>query len=208
DEVVDVLKVGDSVSFQLPAEDLFEKTYGLALPDSIQKGTMLLFNMSLHSTMTKQEHDHETEEARILQQAKWEEEIQNQLVADVSDIDERLDAEGKKYLKMPSGLRMVINKKGKGRKPQQGEVINVHYEGRYFTNNEIFDKRGKDQEPLTFPLGSGVIDGWNQAFAEMTEGTSATLYIPSKLGYGSTQFYEIPPNSILVFDVDFVKIGK
>ena len=207
DEVVDILEVGDSVSFKFPAEDLYEKTYGLELPDSIQRGTNLVFNVSLHSTMTTDEHQHMVEEAQAKQMARWQAEAEAQLEQDVAVIDEQLDAAGTEYLKLESGVRIVLKKKGKGDKPQLGEKISVYYEGRYFTNDEVFDKVEKSAEPYTFPFGSGVIDGWTRAFAELTAGSSATIYVPSTLGYGNRQYRDIPANSILVFDVDFVKIG-
>ncbi|MEL6559098.1 MAG: FKBP-type peptidyl-prolyl cis-trans isomerase [Bacteroidota bacterium] len=208
DEVVDILKVGDSVFFKIPAEDLFEKTYGLDLPDSIERGTPLLFNMGVENTYTMMIYEAMMEERNEQKMDEWRAAAEKQLEADVKAIDERLDNEGKSYIKLESGVRMIVNKEGNGQKPTVGELIRTHYVGRYFTSGDIFDQSDQSGEPYRFMLGSGVMSGWSLAFAELKEGTSATLYIPSGLGYGQTQYGTIPPNSILIFDVDFVRIEK
>ena len=208
DEVVDILNVGDSVTFEFPAEDLFEKTYGMSLPDSIQRGTNLVFHMSLHSTLTTEVYEELVELASAKQISERHEHEQEHFIEEVAEIDQRLDSLGVAYVRLGSGVRYVVKKAGKGRKAQQGEKINVYYEGRFFSDGQVFDKRDKTAEPYSFFLGSGVIDGWSLALAELKEGTSATVYIPSKLGYGEGGQGEIPGHSILVFDIDFVKIGE
>lgn len=208
DEVVDILKVGDSVFFKIPAEDLFEKTYGLDLPDSIERGTPLLFNLGVDNTYTMMIYEAMMEERNEQKMDEWKAIAEKQLKADIAEIDKRLNSEGKEYIKLESGVRMIVTKEGNGQKPTTGELIRTHYVGRYFSSGDIFDQSDQAEEPYRFMLGSGVISGWSLAFAELKEGTSATLYIPSGLGYGQAQYGAIPPNSILVFDVDFVRIEK
>jgi len=208
DEVVDILNVGDSVSFEFPAEDLFEKTYGITLPDSIERGTKLKFNLCLSNTLSMTAYEGLIEEQRAKQLETWKREEEKQFKDDVSAIDDHLNKAGREYQKLKSGVRVVIKKKGKGKIPKTGEQVLVYYVGRYFTNGEVFDQSDKSAEPFGFSLGSGVIDGWSKGFAALHAGSSATLYIPSLLAYGPGGYREIPPNAILVFDVDFIGIGK
>lgn len=208
DEVVDVLNIGDSVIFEFPAEDLFEKTYQMNLPDTIKRGTLLKFNMSMENTFTETAYEAIMEEKRDAQLEKWKLAGAEQLKEDILAIDKRLDEEGKDYIKLNSGVRIILTKEGEGKKPEIGNHLNVHYVGRYFSTGEIFDESDKEMEPFDFALGSGVIEGWSRAFAELKEGSSATIYIPSGLAYGPNDFQNIPANSILIFDVDFVRIEK
>lgn len=52
-----------------------------------------------------------------------------------------------------------------------------------------------------------MIPGWTEGLQLMKEGGSkATLYIPSNLGYGEQTAGSIPPNSVLIFDVELIKV--
>ena len=110
-----------------------------------------------------------------------------------------------------SGLKYIIWKKGEGAKAEKGDKVSVHYAGRLLDGSPFDDsyKRGK---PFSFPLGGGrVIKGWDEGIAYMNVGDSATLIIPSELGYGAADRPTIPANSTLIFDVqlmDVKKVGK
>lgn len=105
-----------------------------------------------------------------------------------------------------SGMYWVVNKEGKGDKPQAGTVIKAHYSGRLLENNKKFDSSYDRGEPLEFKVGVGqVIKGWDQALSNMKRGEKRTLIIPPKLAYGDRGAGGvIPPGAWLVFDVELV----
>jgi FKBP-type peptidyl-prolyl cis-trans isomerase len=65
-------------------------------------------------------------------------------------------------------------------------------------------------EPLPVSVGLGqVIPGWDEGLMLLKKGSKAKLIIPSPLGYGeSGAGAMIPPNSILVFDVEVTDSKK
>jgi len=112
--------------------------------------------------------------------------------------DNNLDAE-----KTDSGLWYVINDPGTGTRPTLQDEVTVYYKG-YLTNGNIFDQTGL--QPVSFPLAN-VIQGWQEGIPLFMEGGNGILIIPSNLGYGSRNAGSIPPNSVLVFDVELVRVN-
>jgi FKBP-type peptidyl-prolyl cis-trans isomerase len=48
--------------------------------------------------------------------------------------------------------------------------------------------------------------GWQIGIPMMKEGGKAKLLIPSQLGYGSSNLGVIPPNSVLIFDIELIDV--
>ena len=107
-----------------------------------------------------------------------------------------------------SGLKYIIWKKGDGAQAESGDKVSVHYAGRLLDGSP-FDDSYKRGQPFSFPLGGGrVIKGWDEGIAYLNVGDSATLIIPSELGYGSADRPTIPANSTLIFDVQLMDVKK
>jgi FKBP-type peptidyl-prolyl cis-trans isomerase len=108
-----------------------------------------------------------------------------------------------------SGLKYIITKKNPaGRKPVKGDQVSAHYTGT-LTNGKKFDSSRDGKQPYAFILGNHeVIEGWDEGFLYLREGESAVFVVPASLGYGSQDMGDIPPNSVLVFEVELVKVRK
>jgi len=124
-------------------------------------------------------------------------------------IADELAAKKKLAKKDNSGLQILIEKEGAGRKPKAGEWVQVHYTG-YLPDGTKFDSSVDRGQPIKFQVGKGrVIAGWDKGIMQLKEGSKAVLFIPPYLGYGERGAGGvIPPNSDLVFEVELVKIGK
>ena len=103
-----------------------------------------------------------------------------------------------------SGLQYKVLRAGEGKSPSATDKVEVHYRGT-LTNGQEFDSSYKRNKTITFPL-NGVIRGWTEGLQLMKEGAKYEFYIPPELGYGSAGTSGIPPHSVLIFEVELIKI--
>ena len=113
-------------------------------------------------------------------------------------------------VKTSSGLYYLITKQGTGDNAKAGDKVSMNYIGK-FMDGRIFDKNVDSNfvgtSPLTFPLGEHrVIEGWDEGISYLNKGSRATFFLPSSVAYGERGNQGIPPNTILVFDVELTNI--
>ena len=99
---------------------------------------------------------------------------------------------------------------GSGPEAKNGNTVNVHYTG-YLIDGKKFDSSLDRGQPFTFTIGAGeVIKGWDIGVSGMKAGGKRRLIIPPAFGYGDKEVGNglIPPNSILIFDVELLIIKK
>ncbi len=108
----------------------------------------------------------------------------------------------------PSGLEYEDLVVGDGATAEAGQNVTVHYTG-WLTDGRKFDSSKDRNEPFVFPLGRGhVIKGWDEGVQGMKVGGTRKLTIPPALGYGSRGAGGvIPPNAMLVFEVELLGLG-
>ena len=112
--------------------------------------------------------------------------------------------EGVKVL--PSGLQYKVITEGTGNTPTTSDKVKTHYRGTLISGTE-FDSSYKRDQPAEFPV-TGVIKGWTEALQLMKEGSKWQLYIPPNLAYGERGRPGIPPNSMLIFEIELLEVLK
>lgn len=105
-----------------------------------------------------------------------------------------------------SGLQYEVLKEGSGLMPKAVDTVEVHYEGK-LTDGTVFDSSIQRGQPASFRLDQ-VIPGWTEGVQMMREGAKYRLTIPANLGYGEMGAGTIPPNAVLVFEVELLKVTK
>ncbi|NMO13859.1 FKBP-type peptidyl-prolyl cis-trans isomerase [Pyxidicoccus fallax] len=108
--------------------------------------------------------------------------------------------------KLSSGVIYLETQAGTGKSPRATDTVKVHYEGR-LVDGTVFDSSAKRGIPVEFPL-NGVIPCWTQGVAKMKVGGKAQLTCPGNTAYGERPppGSRIPPNAVLIFDVELVDI--
>ena len=199
-EALSLCEVGDSITFKIPADDLFTNTFKMPVPDTIKAESDIVFYVGLVSAMTQ-------EEFTIAQREQFEKKSSERIKMDAEIIDQYLADNQIEAQTTESGLRYVITKEGTGENAKSGQSIVTNYHGTLLDGTK-FDSSYDRNQTFDFVLGQGrVISGWDEGFALLNKGAKATLYIPSSLAYGSqARGAIIKANSILKFDVELVDI--
>lgn len=108
---------------------------------------------------------------------------------------------------LPSGLQYKVVRSGPadGLKPQLGDEVKVHYEGKLI-DGTVFDSSYERGQPAAMPL-RGLIKGWQEALQLMRPGDEWVLYVPPNLGYGAEGAGgTIPPGAALIFRIELIGV--
>lgn len=103
-----------------------------------------------------------------------------------------------------SEMQYLVITNGSGPTPSASDTVSVNYRGTLLDGTE-FDSSYKRGQPAKFPL-NGVIKGWTEALKMMSIGSKWKLFIPPDLAYGESGRPGIPPNSVLIFEVELLSI--
>lgn len=105
-------------------------------------------------------------------------------------------------------LTIVDVQVGTGSPAATGNIVTVNYTG-MFTDGKVFDT-SVGKQPFTFELGAGkVIPGWDQGVLGMRVGGKRRLIVPPDLAYGERGIPgAIPPNSVLIFDIELLDVKE
>ncbi|GAA4032126.1 hypothetical protein GCM10022409_15440 [Hymenobacter glaciei] len=208
EEALGLLLPGDSAVFRFPADTVFAKTFGRAVPPFIKRSGNILTVLAsarelltMEQMMARQQQLQAQVEKKAAQQAVAQSAKDNALILAYL---KKNHATAKKTI---GGTYYIIKKAGTGLPPKKGQTVRVLYRGTVLSTGKEFDSTAKrNNEPFSFTLGVGqVIPGWDQGIAMLTKGSKAVLLIPSPLAYGARGAgADIPPNTVLRFEVELV----
>lgn len=126
-------------------------------------------------------------------------------LAGISTLAQSAPAKTVASITLPSGVVVMPLKQGTGPFPAASDTVKVHYRGT-LTNGTEFDSSYKRNEPISFALKQ-VIPCWTQGVQKMRVGGKARLACPAQTAYGARGVPGvIPPNSVLMFDVELLAI--
>lgn len=202
-EGLQMLSKGDSAVFVVNTADFYMKTVGMqALPAHAKRDTVLYVAIRILDVKNAEGF---AEEARKMQQ-EYEVKLEQIRVQEMDKLKEFVEKNKIKEEPRASGLYFISQDAGNGPQVKKGDIVAVHYTGR-FIDGQIFDS-SEGKEPLNVTVGVGqVIEGFDEALLLMKKGGKARAIIPSSIGYGAAEpGGPIPPYATLVFDIQLVDI--
>jgi FKBP-type peptidyl-prolyl cis-trans isomerase FkpA len=204
EEGLALLSKGDSASFIVSTDSLYKNIFHEPIPKEIKPGSMTTFYIKVLKVLTKDSVkalENKMKEDRMAAEVR----NQMQMQQDTLAIIEFLKKSNLKAKRTPDGVYYVIKKSATGITLQPGDTAKTFYTGKLMDGSQFDSNVGK--EPFSVVVGyDQVIRGWHSGLMAMKKGEKATLYIPSSLGYGDRGAgSSIPPNAVLVFDIEVVK---
>ena len=108
-------------------------------------------------------------------------------------------------IEIEPGLQYYVVENGdpSGSTPSLNNTISAHFHGT-LTNGEVFWS-SVDSDPLNIEL-SKLIVGCQKTISLMKEGEKWVVYIDPTMAYGEEGRPGIPSNSILIFEIELLKI--
>ncbi|HUM51955.1 MAG TPA: FKBP-type peptidyl-prolyl cis-trans isomerase [Chitinophagales bacterium] len=106
------------------------------------------------------------------------------------------------FIKDENGIWYKRTETAEGKPVEANKQISIHYKGKLL-NKEEFDNSYDRKQTLNFMLNKKqVIEGLDKALLNLNYGDKAIIIIPSRLAYGDKEVGKIPPNSVLLFEVE------
>ncbi len=196
------LQEGDSAIFRMKAKH-YAKMTSMAIPKGVDSNDYHTWEVKIVTHLNQEQRT-----AQQLEMMTRQNKIDDKVILDY------MQSKGyKDYKKTASGLYVIIQKKGNGVYPEVEDKVAVNYTG-MLTDGTVFDSNTDPAfnhvEPIVFSLGTRqVIKGWDEGLQHVDQGGKALLLIPSSLAYGDRGAGgQIPPNAVLIFEVELLDINK
>ncbi len=204
---------GDSAVFSMLVKEYFEKSNLGTPPPGMDENGEIRIDIAVRDVLPMDEYN---EKAELKREADRVLKMEKEEVA-LKDYFEQNQLNPEKT---ESGLFISIHTEGSGEIPVPGDKIAVNYKGMLLDRsvfdtsiesiareNDLFNEN-RTYAPFEFVVGKGqVIRGWDEALTKIKVGTKATIYLPSSLAYGTRgSGGRIPPNSVLIFELELVDI--
>lgn len=192
-----MMAIGDSMIARIDAADFYSQTRHIDIPEFIQDGEKLRFEIKLLDLKKVDEI------ADLVRGVKVVDEVD-----EMQQLKEYLNLTNVTEEPTSTGLYIVEMKEGSGDYPVNGDVVSIHYLAT-FISGKPFSNTYQSGMPFRFELGTGeVIDGLDEGVRNVKKGGQARLIIPSKLAYGNEgKGDKIPPFSTLIFEIELLDIN-
>lgn len=218
DEIFLTLRKGDSIQFESTAKVIF----GANFPPFMKEEDIVKVKLGAFEIMDQAAIEAFFNQTMEVEDKKRAERAVELVAAEGKTIEAYIQEKGLTASKTESGLYYVIEQEGTGEATTPGTTMYVNYAG-YLLDGTLFDtsmpevakannifdaERSYEALPVNVGMGQ-VIPGWDEGLMLLKKGSKGKFIIPSPLGYGENGAGAmIPPNSILVFDVEVTDVQK
>jgi len=190
-----MMSEGDSASFLLNADSIYQKIFNLKRPSFIKPDEDLRFDIKLNKIMSRSAMNEMLKSKKELIEDK-----------EIETIKVYLKENSLRAEEIKKGVYYINFVDGKGTNPIAGKDVEVSYIVKSLSGR-VFDSSDQTGHSLKFKIGEGTyLKEWVEAIMMMKEGGQSRLILTSTNGYGSEGFGPITGNTPLVFDIHLIKV--
>lgn len=180
-----MMSPGDSASFWV----LVDSIYGNHIPQNLKNGEKCKYTISMLKIQTPEEY-----------QQSQSQELQKKQASEKIIIDEYLSKNNlSNFTILPSGVRYKIEKEGTGIAPDMFATLKAIYTTTELSQKQVLET--SNNQPAELPL-TKMTNGFREGVQFFKKGSKGTIIVPSTSGYGKIQKANIPPNAILLYDLE------
>lgn len=215
-ETFRLISKGDSIVLRMRASEFFPLVWRATVPSYMDPATVFTTHVLCREILDSTGYREFITKLDSINFAKGEDRYDDlqekmtsspaddQLATDMNIIDAYLSSKNMTAQKLPSGLRYILKKEGKGATAKDGDFATMRYTG------QNLDGREFDSGEYGYTIGiREVIEGWDEIAKVMKEGTSLTVFIPSTMAYGhGGRPPVIMPDAILIFDMECLSLKR
>jgi FKBP-type peptidyl-prolyl cis-trans isomerase len=186
---------------------------GFLLGDNLQR-ELILDNEDDYKALSQGMRDSLLGKKAQTDVEQYKPQIAQKYRADAQKIAAKREAQQKEFLEnfqkekgvkvLDNGAMIKLSKPGKGKNPKADSKVTVHYTGTLLDGTK-FDSSRDRNEPFQTKL-TQVIPCWTKAMQQMKPGARAQVVCPADTAYGNRPVGPIPPNSVLMFDVEMLSL--
>jgi len=204
EDILKTVVVGDSIRISIKLDTMKQRPPGFDNNEFIHLDFMITEKITEAEFKAKQAEEQAAAEARRAAGQVREKEVAASIAPTIASYSSGSLADVQTH---PTGLKYVIHEQGDGKKPENGQRVDVNYYGA-LTDGTMFDNSFGRGEPFQFQIGAGqVIRGWDVGVPLLNEGGKATLFIPYDMAYGEAgRPPTIPAKAELVFYVELNEV--
>lgn len=188
---------GDSATVFQDLDSLMVRS----LPDGLKDAKVARFEIVLVDIKTDDELKADQEAAAKAAEATKAQGVEIQTTLNQMLADYKAGKLGDRLQKAESGLEYVVLQPGTG-ELKEGESVPTHYYGILKATGKMFDNSYDRGQAIPFQVGR-LVPGFNEGMKLIGRNGKGVLFIPAALAYGPEGNGPVPPNSDLVFYVDF-----
>lgn len=200
EEYFSEMNVGDSVTFIVSADSVFQNYLQIPIPSFIAKHSMLKIHMRINEAMNELQFE---AFKKLLDEQKNDLDIEEHRA-----LSEYIHTHQVHQTPLKSGMYYIPIKEGNGPLPIAGNRVSIRYKG-CFIDGKQFDNI-YEQTPLEFRVGDEdqVIKGIEIGLSFMKAGGKAKFIIPSHLAFGEqgSSTGIVPPYTTVVYEVELLNI--
>lgn len=188
------LSDGDSAVFIMLADTFFSKNnFNVKMPENVKPGSYVKLYIQVLELLDSNEYDLWVEqkefENKVMARQMFDSYLQMAAITEAPD---------------NNGIIRIIEKKGKGKSPEFGQTVTIHYVCLSMAGQEIENTYMKGK-PVEYVLGdSKMIDGLNLSLIKMKKGEKSRLIIPYYLAYKEAGAANVPPYTHLIMDIELL----